>query len=145
MLCLVCHVVTTTKTTYLEMGGKTPLSSKTRKKQSQQRASRSHKQQKPPQPQQGNAVEPPAARPWTWVLQRTTQETRAPKTRYSHFGLFVFGCSIVFSCDIAPHHLQATVRQSSSGGIADLLVIDPAASQNTTAGQNRFLRSNYEN
>lgn len=91
VLCLVCHVVTTRKTTYLEMGGKTPLSSKTRKKQSQQRASRSHKQQKPPLPPQGSAAERPAARPWTWVPQRTTQETRTPKTRYTLFCLFVFG------------------------------------------------------
>lgn len=46
--------------------------------------------------------------------------------------LFVFAHFIVFSCDFAPHRPQSTVRQSSSGGIADLLVIDSAASQNTT-------------
>lgn len=133
-LCVVCHVVTMRKTMHLEMGGKTPLSLKTRKKRSQQRASRSHKPQKPRQPQQGNAVELAAARPWTWVLQHTTQETSALKTRYSPFCLFVFGYFTVFSRDVALHCLQATVRQSSSGGIADLLVIDPAASQSTTTG-----------
>lgn len=48
--------------------------------------------------------------------------------------LFVFGHFNVFSHYVAPHRLQSTVRQSSSGGIADLLVIDPAASQGTTTG-----------
>lgn len=46
--------------------------------------------------------------------------------------LFVFRHFIVFSCNFALHRPQSTVRQSSSGGIADLLVIDPTANQSTT-------------
>lgn len=35
--------------------------------------------------------------------------------------------------------LQSSVRQSSSSGLADLLVIDPSSSQSATTGNNKLL------
>lgn len=50
-------------------------------------------------------------------------------------GLFGFFLHFIeFLHHVAPHHPQSTVRQSSSGGIADLLVIDPSPSQGTATG-----------
>lgn len=148
MLCLVCHLVTTRKTTCPGMGGKTPLSSKTRKKQSQQRASRSHKQQKPPLPPLGNAAAQPAARPWTWAPQRTTQETRAPKRRCSGFWFVCLFLDILMCSHITLLH---TVYSQQYGSLQ--VAVSPTCSWSTLqpvraqqqVTENCLLRNNYEN
>lgn len=81
--CLVA-IVTTRRTEPRETVGRKLLSLKTRRRLSQQRASRSRKQQKLRPPPHGNVAEQRAARLWTWVLRPTTLETRAQRTRYSH-------------------------------------------------------------
>lgn len=135
IFCLVA-IVTMRRTEHRETVGRKPLSSKMRKKLLQRRASRSHKQQKPQPPPRGNAAEPQAAKHWTWVLQLTTPETRAQRRRYSCF----FKSETYFQQYAFSHHislysyLQSSVRQSSSSGLADLLVIDPSSNQGTTTG-----------
>lgn len=133
------------------MGNRKPLSSKMKKKLSQRRASRSRKQQKQQLPPHENAVEQQAARHWTWVLQLTTLETRAQKRRflpnrsYSHFSkyakhvqLYTFTYLVcLYSC------FKSSVRESTSSGIADLLVIDPSPNQGTKTGNYILLHKEY--
>lgn len=126
------------------MVGRKPWSLKMRRKQSQRRASRSHKQQKPQPPPHGNAAELRAARLWTWVLQLTTLETRAQRRRYAHKRSWLSKCGrykFIFSymcstpVSICFSH-QSSGRQSSSSGLADLLVIDSSSNQSATTGNN---------
>lgn len=72
------------RTEHQETVGRKHSSSRMRRKQSQQRAFRSHKQLKPPPPPHGSAPWQQPTRPWTWVLQPTILETRAQRRRYLH-------------------------------------------------------------
>lgn len=101
-------IVTTRKTEHRETVGRKPSSLKTRRRPSQRRASRSHRQQKPQPLPRGNAAEEQAARLWTWALQPTTLETRAqtrrclnslafPNVRHTSNRTLVMAVSLCFS------------------------------------------------
>lgn len=133
-------IVTTKRRGRQETVGRKPWSSKTKRKLSQQRASRSHRQQRPPPPPHANAVERPAARRWTWVLQPTTLETRAQRRRYPQAldSRLPPGFCCLHTFNPCFHSLQSTGSKSSSSGLADLLVIDPSSNQSAAAGNCSF-------